>query len=121
MKSAHALPPQNVVRQAGLAFFQNFPDTTDWDKPRFQCHFQAKIHRIIGLAKILPPLGMADNHVRRPHRQQLCSGCLSGERAFVLPVDILSSYRNARSLGRLNRRRQIQERRAHHDFVAGVP
>ena len=53
-------------------------------------------------------------------REQLRRGGLAGKRSFFFPVNVLRSDLYVRSVGRLQRRRQIQKRWACHGLVAAV-
>ena len=69
---------------------------------------------LVGLAEILAALGVADERSLDPELEQHPRRDLAGERALVVPVDVLGVHRDAAG----DRFAQRCERRAHDDVDA---
>ncbi len=120
MKGSHTLPSQHIVRKTGFAFFEHLAHATDRREMGFQRGFQPQVHRVVGFAKVLPPLRMSDDDVGHTQRQQhRCRG-FTRESSLRLPVRVLTANRHLRALRRFQRNRQVNVRRANHDLVARV-
>ena len=63
MKSAQALPAQDVFGEVGLALFQNFAHADDGCESGFERGLQFEVYGIVGLAEILAALGVSDDYV----------------------------------------------------------
>src|SRR5262249_41495722 len=90
-----------------------------------RCHlvledgFELLVHVLVRLTEQLPALGVPDDDVRDVELRQHRRAHLAGERALVLPVDVLGTEQDrdaARTEHRLHRAKR-GERRAHHDLA----
>src|ERR1700676_407560 len=120
MKSPDALAAQNIVAKSRLAFFEYFAHAADGSEPCFQCGFQAKVYRVVGFAKILPPLGMPDNHMGHAQRHQHRSRNFAGISSVRFPMHILNADSHAGTFCRLNCGMHIGVRRTDHNLIAAV-
>ena len=74
--------------------------------PRLQHRLGPLVHRLVGLAEELPPLGVADDHVGAARRSfSIGARDLAGEGARRLPVAVLRRQLDVRALQRLGHRR----------------
>ncbi len=67
--------------------------------------------------KVLAPLAVADNDPLAAHRGEHGGGNLSGEGAFLHPIEILPADPDFAALRGRNRRRQIHKCRTDHDVA----
>src|SRR5579862_2793233 len=120
MEGADALPSQDVICRTSFAFFEHLADAADRRQPGFQRGFQAHVHRVIGFTKILPALGVADDHMGYAKGEQHRRRRLTRVSAFRFPMDILGANRYIRAFHRFQGSRQINVRGANYDLVSVV-
>ena len=77
------------------------------------------VHRLIRLAEVLPPLGVADDDVLGACLAHHRGADLTGERALLFPEHVLRGDRDGRVPGRLRHRMHSEKRRRHDDVDAG--
>src|ERR1700756_4940352 len=111
---------QDIVGHAGLALFEYFAHAADRSESRFQRGFQPQVHRVVGLAEVLPPLRVSDDDMIHSPRQQLANRYFTRKGAFFLPMHVLRADRHVRPFRRVQSCGNIQERRADDDLVARV-
>ena len=81
---------------------------------------QLLVDDLVGLGKVLPPLGVANQRKRAAHRLELAQRGLAGVSALLGKVDILRSNQDIASLGGCDHRRQQHRRGKEGDLVARV-
>lgn len=72
----------------------------------------------IGLAKRVPALAVAEDHVFAAQIDEHCRTDFAGERAFRLGIEVLRPQRDSAALEKLSDKAQIGERRTHGDADA---
>jgi hypothetical protein len=119
-QNAARLAHQHFVGFAGLAFGQDFSHAHDRDQLVRQRGLQLLVDQIVGLGKILPPLGVAEDDVGRPDGLQHQGRDLAGVGALVGEVHILRAHGDTGARSRDHDDGDRGERRAHDDLVAFV-
>src|SRR5205823_5423325 len=76
-------------RLAALAFLERLADADNRRELRAKHRADLAVHERIGLVKIAPPLGVADDYVLGACFLQHRRGDLARERALTLPMNIL--------------------------------
>ena len=114
------MSPKNIVGKPRLAFFQHFANAADGGESGFKCGLQAQIDGVVGLAEILPTLGVAHNPVSDAEGQQHGSRNFAGECAHFFPMQVLGADRNIRSPCCFQGSSEVNVGWANHDFIALV-
>ena len=104
----------------GLALCLGLPHARDDRETRLERGVDSQPHGVVGLAEVLPALGMADEGSLHAELEQHRRGHLAREGTFELPVHVLGVDRDAASLAEaLDRRVERHERRADDDVDVG--
>src|SRR6185312_5965319 len=90
------LAPQDVLRLPRLALLLRLADARDHAEPGFERRPCAPGDGLVGLAEVLPPLGVADEGADDAEVEQQRRRDLARERAFRLPVHVLRVGRQPR-------------------------
>src|SRR6478609_3505984 len=83
------LPTEDALRLPRLALLVRLADARDHAQARFECRSGALGDGLVGLAEVLPPLGVADEGADDAQLEQKRRGDLARVRAFRLPVHVL--------------------------------
>ncbi len=106
------LAAQHVLRLAALALLLQLSDAGDHEQPGLECGRRAPCDAFVGLAEVLPSLGMADDCPVDPDLDEHAGRNLAREGAAVLPVDVLGRDRDLGVRQRQHRRLQRDRGRA---------
>src|SRR6185437_10159106 len=117
LKGLAHLPQQDLFHLPALALGQHLANANDRLQLMLERRQQFLVHRLVSLAKVLPPLRVAQNHMRHANRLQHHGRSLARKRALVDKVHILRARRNVRSRNRGNHHGERCVRRAKHNFV----
>ena len=80
---------EDVKGLVRLPLGQGFADAEDGGKPGSKGGLDLFVHRLIGLAEILPPLGVADDDMAAAGINEHLRRDFAGEGPFLLPVAVL--------------------------------
>ena len=113
--STRHLPLQHLFRLARLALGLGLADARDHVEAGSSAAVDAARHRLVGLAEVLPALGVADDRAVDPELDQHRRRDLAGERALACPVAVLREHPDVRAREGLHRLRERDVRRADRD------
>ncbi len=111
-----SLPPDHVERLPAFPFRERLPHANDGGEPGGEGGPDLPVHRVVRFREILPPLGVADDAVRRPGLHQHPGRHLAGERPLVREVDVLGRHPDAASPDELRHRPDRRVRRGEDDL-----
>src|SRR4030095_6920136 len=118
MKRAETLSPQDIIGQVRFALFKDFADAHNGNQPSLQSRFKFQVHRIVGLAKILAALRMANDDMGCAGSEQHFRRDFPGECALLFPIEILAANRDVGIASSFHGSRQINERRTYGNLIA---
>src|SRR6478736_9862177 len=90
------LPTEDALRLPRLALLVRLADARDHAQTRFKCRSGALGDGLVGLAEVLPPLGVTDEGADDVQLEQQRRGDLARVCTFLLPVHVLRIGREAR-------------------------
>ena len=92
-----------------LTLLQHLTNAKDHFQPIVQGSAHTLVHGLVGLAKILAALTVADDHIGHAHGLQHGSGHLSSESTFLCPMAVLSAHLNIGAFGGVQGSLQIHK------------
>src|SRR5205823_13180481 len=117
MARKHAdLPPENLLGLASFPLGLELADAGDYAQPCLERMLGAHRRGLVGLAEVLPPLGVADDRARDAELEQDPRRDLAREGSFIGPVHVLGVDRVAAR----NRRAERTEGRTEHRVDAAL-
>src|SRR6266436_4858589 len=109
--AAVELAAENFFGQAGVAFVLSFSQEDDGGEAALQGHQSFFGDVVVGFAKKLAPLGMADDDVAAAGFGKHGGGNFAGECTFLAPGDVLTGDGDAGAFGAFERGGDRCERR----------
>ena len=111
------LPAQHFQGLTGVTFGQRFAHTNNRVETAVHCRTSFLLNPFVGLAEILPALGMSDDRVGAACIQEHSYGNLTRESSLFFPMDILRGDRDTSTVGLFDSGWQSREWRRHHDVA----
>ena len=111
-QAAEELPLANLMSLTEFTLDQGFADTNDGNESRGESCFGFLSHGLVGFAKKLPALGVADDDVPAAGFDKHIGGDFAGEGPLFFPVDILRGDGDVRVFGGFNSGGKCCERRS---------
>ena len=109
------LPLEDVLRLARLALLRRLAHAGDDLEPGLERGLGPQPHGLVGLAEVLPPLGVADERALHAELEEHRRGDLAGVRPLELPVHVLGEHADLGLPEARDRRLERRERRADDD------
>src|SRR5208283_2459296 len=107
----------DLFRASRLAVSQHLANADDGREARSERRFGLLEHGFVGIAKELTALRMADDGIAATSLDKHNSGDLAGERAFLLPVNVLAGDGDFGAFGGFDGDRNVGERRGDDDVT----
>ncbi len=120
--AGHAVEPdldltiEDLERLIAFAFLERLTDADDWRQLGAERGDGPPIHELVGIVEEPAALGVPDDHVLRARLAHHCGADLAGERALLLPVQVLSRHPNVRVASGFGDGMQRGERRRDDDL-----